>query len=52
KEGAAKGNASCMYGQGYMHYKGLGTKQDYAAAISLFENAIKKNSTGSMYMLG
>ncbi len=50
--GADSGSVSCMYDAGYMLYKGLGCRQDYAGAAELFRAAADYDHPAAMYMLG
>ena len=50
-EGAKNGKGICCYDVGYMLYKGLGCKQNYAEAIRYFQMDLQ-HSPSSMYMLG
>ncbi len=53
--GTLAGNALCEYNQAYMLFKGLGCKQDYKQAVSLFAKeakATRGDNRKSMYFLG
>jgi hypothetical protein len=50
--GAEAEDPSCCYDCGFMKYKGLGCKQDYAGSIDMFEKAAVFDHAPSLYMLG
>lgn len=51
--GAEDGAVVCKYDAGFMLYKGLGCKQNYAEAAELFSDAASETEhTPSLYMLG
>lgn len=52
ERGSALNSAMCLYGQGYLLYKGFGCKQDYAKAVELFQRGADKDYNPCMYMLG
>ena len=42
----------CYYDEGYMLYKGLGCRQDYAKAVELFGKGVDHNHAPCLYMMG
>lgn len=50
--GASAGSTTCLYDKGYMLYKGLGCRQNYAEAVNCFVVADSLFSPPSAYMLG
>lgn len=50
--GASVGSIVCKYDAGFMLYKGLGCRQDYAASAALFEDGANADHSPSLYMLG
>ena len=47
-----KGSELCAYNAGYMYYKGLGCKQDYAKALELFRKGAVGGLSYCKYMIG
>lgn len=52
RKGAEQGSVACMYGEGFMLYKGLGCHQDYAKALAMFQTASDSGNVFATYMLG